>query len=54
MASQQTCLDEEELLGLGAHRICCRAVVAAEVILGVWSDLRERKDPRSDMNERTA
>lgn len=44
--SQQTCLDEEELFGLGAHHICCCAVVAAEVILGVWRDLRERMRER--------
>lgn len=44
LESKQTCLDEEELLGLGAHLVCCCAVVAAKVTLGVRRDLTERKE----------
>lgn len=44
LESQQTCLDEQELLGLGAHLVGCCAVVAAKVALGVGSDLTGRKD----------
>lgn len=41
--SPPTCLDEEELLGLGAHLVGGCAVVAAEVALEVGRDLTERR-----------
>lgn len=41
--SEQTCLDKKELLGFGAHHIGCRAVVAAEVIVGDGCNLRDKK-----------
>lgn len=38
----QTCLDEKELLGLGAHHVTRCAVVTSEVILRAGGDLRDR------------
>lgn len=50
--SGPTCLDEQELLGLGAHLVGCCAVVAAKVVLGVRRDLTDRKDQKKLNRER--
>lgn len=39
----QTCRDEKELLGLGAHHVGRRAVVASKVALGIGVDLGDGK-----------
>lgn len=39
----QTCRDEKELLGLGAHHVGRRAVVASKVVLRIGVDLGDGK-----------
>lgn len=46
----QTCLDQDELLGLGAHRIGCCAVVGPKVILRIRGNLRKDENT-SDLRE---